>query len=192
MSMMRNCKLNSQIAVKISVMRKKSGQFCEWVTRSHLNVPEPISTLAEKNIEPTLRIIDLYQQKKLFYCLQRNEKSPIIGDICRLMMLGIISFCWGFDLTTRQLPLSRARKANGKNTVTNTICNSRLWNCICCWYNGMGDLMIRCKFCLMRCSRVQGQRLPDCDNHMLSWVTSKMSEGYNGHHSLIGGQGFNS
>ena len=29
MSMMRNCKLNSQIAVKISVMRKKSGQFCE-------------------------------------------------------------------------------------------------------------------------------------------------------------------
>ena len=29
MSMMRNCKLNSKIAVKIGVMRKKSGQFCE-------------------------------------------------------------------------------------------------------------------------------------------------------------------
>ena len=52
--------------------------------------------------------------------------------------------------------------------------------------------MIRCKFRLMGCSRVQGQGLPDCDKHMLSRVTSKMSEGYIGHHSPMKGQGFNS
>ena len=62
MSMMRNCKLNSQIAVKISVMRKKSGQFCECVTRSHLNVPRTHKHISRQNIDPTLRIIDLYQQ----------------------------------------------------------------------------------------------------------------------------------